>query len=92
VGADSWYQGNVLGKRGLALQALARYDEAERDLLEAHRLIASELGEEHEQATRVAEYLVALYDTWDEAAPGMGHDERAEEWRSRLPAGSASGE
>ncbi len=79
LGAEHWLHGNFLGKDGRALAALERFDDAESALLEAHGILQTALGDEHEQTERVVGYLADLYDAW-------GKPEKADEWRARLPA------
>ncbi len=72
-----------VNQKGKLLHRLGRLAEAERYLLEAaggaiH--LPSTLGVN----TTVAENLVELYRTWDEAEPGQGHDVAAAEWQAKL--------
>ncbi len=60
------------------LRGLKRYDEAEAALLEAHEILKSAQGEEHEQTTKIIKALTDLYDTW-------GKPDQATEWRAKLP-------
>ncbi len=73
----SAYLGNFLGKHGRALAALERLGEAESVLLEAHRILAAALSNDHDQTTRVVGYLADLYDAWDKP-------DKAAEWRAKL--------
>jgi len=84
---NHWLLGNFLGKQGTALAALARYDEAETILLDAHKRLVTALGDEHDQTKRVVEALRDLYVAWNEAAPEAGHDETATKWAERLASG-----
>ncbi len=79
LGAEHWWHGNFLGKHGRALAALERFDDAESALLEAHGILQTALGDEHEQTKRVVGYLADLYDAW-------GKPEKAAEWRAKLAA------
>ncbi len=78
LSAEHWSQGNFLGKHGRALAALERLDDAESALLEAHGILQTALGGEHEQTKRVVGYLADLYDAWDKP-------DKAAEWRAKLP-------
>ncbi len=78
LGAEHWFHGNFLGRHGRALAALARFDNAESALLEAHGILQTALGDEREQTKRVVGYLADLYDAW-------GKSEKAAEWRAKLP-------
>ncbi len=77
LGAEDWWHGNFLGKHGRALAALQRFDDAESTLLEAHGILQTALGDEHEHTKRVVGYLADLYDAW-------GKPEKAAEWRAKL--------
>ena len=77
LGAQHWWRGNFLGKHGRALAALERFDDAESALLEAHGILQTARGDEHEQTKRVVGYLADLYDAW-------GQPEPAAEWRAKL--------
>ncbi|MGP1308666.1 MAG: tetratricopeptide repeat protein [Phycisphaerales bacterium] len=57
LGEGSWWYGNILGKKGRALYALKRYDEARRILTQARALLAATLGPESEQTRRIDGYL-----------------------------------
>ncbi len=67
----------ILGKHGRALAALERFDDAESALLEAHGILQTALGDEHEQTKRVVGYLADLYDAW-------GKPDKAADWRAKL--------
>ncbi len=78
LGAEHWRHGDFLGKHGRALAALQRFDDAESALLEAHGMLQTALGDEHEQTKRVVGYLADLYDAWSKP-------DKAAEWRAKLP-------
>ncbi len=78
LGAEHWFHGVFLGKQGRALAALERFDDGESALLEAHGILQTARGDEHEQTKRVVGYLAVLYDAW-------GKPEQAAEWRAKLP-------
>ncbi len=84
---NHWLLDNFLGKQGAALTALARYDEAEKILLDAHKRLVNALGENHEQTKRIVEALRDLYLAWSETSPNAGHDQAAAEWAERLASG-----
>ncbi|HET9185343.1 MAG TPA: tetratricopeptide repeat protein, partial [Solirubrobacterales bacterium] len=75
---------------GGALIGLARYQEAQTEILAVYRTLAAGHGGSGPAApdalTACAPQLVRLYTEWDAAEPGMGHDTQAAEWRSRLAA------
>ncbi len=73
----------ILGWYGSSLGALGRYAEGEPMLLEARGIISRTLGEKHEIAKRMARDLQQLYEGWNKAEPGKGHDSQAAEWKAK---------
>jgi tetratricopeptide (TPR) repeat protein/tRNA A-37 threonylcarbamoyl transferase component Bud32 len=61
---------------GDCLVRLERYEEAEKQLLEAYRILESD-GRQRETRTRTVDRLVALYEAW-------GRSEQADKWRAIL--------
>lgn len=80
-----WRGASFLLGHGVCLSALERYDEAEAALLEAHEIMESALGAQHERTTKVVKALADLYKSWDAADPGKGYDAKAAEWGAKLP-------
>ncbi len=70
-------------RSGLGFNA-ARFADAEKNLLEGHELFVATRGEQHPDTRDSVQALVALYETWAEAAPGRGHEEQAARWRAAL--------
>jgi tetratricopeptide (TPR) repeat protein len=66
-------------ERGRALVALGKFPEAERELLEAERVITTT---DHFHVGMTA--VMALYSTWNEAEPGKGYDGKAQAWSRKL--------
>ena len=69
---DDWSVGATKSLLGATLAALARYDEAEAMLLDAHRDLEAEPGPQGRAARATVARLVALYDAWgkpEKAAP-----------------------
>ncbi len=66
------------------MTVLQRYQEAETGLLEAHELIFSSLGPDHERTIEQIKSLVDLYSAWHEAEPGQGYDAKAAQWRAKM--------
>jgi len=62
--------------RGRAGTGIGAFEQAERDLTRAYDAL-----EDDWNRARVAERLVELYETWHDAEPEAGHDERADAWR-----------
>ncbi len=76
---------------GLLLAKMERYAEAETELIEAERVLSTAQGVSVERLARYVGELVALYEAWDKAEPGKGHDAKAAEWKAKLePLGDAS--
>ncbi|MBM4115567.1 MAG: tetratricopeptide repeat protein, partial [Phycisphaerae bacterium] len=65
-----------------------RFALAEANLLEAHAiyLAAKDRGPAHKDTLACAQALVDLYTAWDKSEPGKGYDQKAAEWRAKLPA------
>ena len=59
-----WRTGVALIRHGSALTALGRFSEAERELLEAERVMREALGTEHQRYREAVEKLIELYDRW----------------------------
>jgi serine/threonine protein kinase/Tfp pilus assembly protein PilF len=66
---------------GRAFAGLRRYRDAERELLEAERVLSREKTPRH-RAT--LEALAAMYTSWEGSDPGRGHEGQAAVWRARL--------
>jgi serine/threonine protein kinase/tetratricopeptide (TPR) repeat protein len=84
LGEDHWLFGNLLGKRGRAMESLGRFPEAAADMQRSHIILIAVLGEHHPQTQRVVGYLADLYTAWHAAEPGNGYDVKAAEWRAKL--------
>ena len=72
-----WYLGVFLHDYGFIKLNQAAYPASEEALLEAHGILAGNLGDGHDRTTKAIETLVELYDAWER--PGD-----AERWRGRL--------
>jgi len=84
------YVGVFLTNHGKTLAALGRHAEAESTLIEAHGLLAAAFGPDNVRTMKVVSALADLYDAWDAAEPGQGHDAQAAEWRAKLEAWRAT--
>jgi serine/threonine protein kinase len=60
------------------------YTQSEELAMELLSVRGKTSGDSHPDTRSVIELLVSLYDTWDRAEPGNGHDAKAETWRLRL--------
>ncbi len=73
----------ILLGHGDCQRKLGKFTGAELSLLEAHQIVAAQRGIDDSNTRRVAQALVRLYDAWNEAEPGKGHDRSANDWRNR---------
>ena len=79
----------LLGLLGSARAALGQFEDAQRNLVEAHAILdaapkgGAAAGEAREMARRVAD----LYQRWHAAEPDAGHDGRSAEWMLRAGGG-----
>jgi serine/threonine protein kinase/tetratricopeptide (TPR) repeat protein len=78
--ANDWRTGAAKSLLGADLTALGRYAEAERNLLEAERVLSKAPGPAASEASATASRLVALYDA-------LGQPEKAAAYRTALPKG-----
>ncbi|MCC6230641.1 MAG: serine/threonine protein kinase [Phycisphaerales bacterium] len=74
----------ALGWYGTCLTELGRFAEAEKPQLEARDIIGRAMPADHPIAGEMTKSLVQLYEAWDKAEPGKGHDAKAAEWRKKL--------
>ncbi len=83
VEAHRYRLGRLLARRGVAEAALANFETAERNLLEAQEILR-ELQKAHaNHYQRVLKELQDLYEAWHVANPSAGHDEQARDWQDR---------
>ena len=68
---------------GRALTGLARYPEAEPELLGAEQALADSKGPVHPQ---IIEALAAMYQRWEGTDPGKGHAAQAAAWKAKAGA------
>ena len=83
-GAGFWRTGIARQGLGRSFTALGRFAAAEPELVAAEKILSTAQGVPAGRHARSVEALVALYEAWDKAAPGGGHDRAAAEWRARL--------
>ncbi len=67
------------GELGRCLKRMARYPEAQEQLLEAHRVLDAAVGDGHMRTIRAVRALVDLYEAW-------GKPNQAADWRARRAA------
>ncbi len=89
-GAGFWRSGIARQGLGRSLTALGRLAAAEPELLAAEKILSTAQGVPAGRHAKAVEALVALYESWDKAAPGSGHDRTAAEWRARRDAAAAT--
>ncbi len=82
-GAEDFDTGCLRGELGKCLTRMARYPEAEEQLLEAHRVLHTAVGDDHMRTIRAVRALVDLYDAWDKP-------DQAAQWRAKLPEPAAA--
>ena len=63
----------------------AQFSDGEANLLEAHAIFTKTRGEAHQKTIDCTKALADLYDRWNTADPGKGHDQKASEWRKKIP-------
>jgi hypothetical protein len=78
-------------RQGAILADLGRFDEAQRVLNEAERLVRDAGPGAADEARATARAMADFYEVWHKAAPGAGHDASAASWRERAAAGPAPG-
>lgn len=71
-----WYTGVFQMRFAECLAGRNRFVEAEDALLDAHRILAAALGEEHGRVAAAVTALIENYDAW-------GKPDRADEWRQK---------
>ncbi|MCH7814487.1 MAG: tetratricopeptide repeat protein [Planctomycetes bacterium] len=83
-GAEDFDTGCRRGELGRCLTRMARYAEAEEQLLEAHRVLDAAVGDGHIRTIRAVRALVDLHEAWHAAEPDQGYDVKAGEWQAKL--------
>jgi len=66
---------------GKTLMDLGRFEQAEAELLVSYQMYGVAQGVTPERRNNCAGVLQTLYETWDKAQPGKGHDAKAAEWK-----------
>jgi len=85
-GKDHSGTGNVRTKLGRALAGMNRFTEAETELIESERVLSTAQGVPPGRHKQCVDELVTMYESWDKAEPGKGHDAKAAEWKAKLEA------
>ncbi len=76
---DHYLTGMANQRLGECLITLKRFEEAERSLVQAHRVLLRVLGPKHERTRTAVNTLINLYETWNRI-------DLAAEWRSKTSA------
>jgi len=71
---------------GRLLLEQGKFAEAEAVLLPGAPIAETALPRRHRTRLAVLELLSEMYDSWDKAEPGKGHDDKAAEWKAKLDA------
>ncbi len=79
-----WRVGWSLVSHGKVLAKLNRFTEAESKLLEAHAILAEQLGIEHSLALKCVQYIVDLYMSWQEIMPDTADVAKLDKWQAML--------
>jgi hypothetical protein len=87
---NAWRRYSVMTQVGIALLNQSRHAEAEAMLLEGYQKLDPP-PMARARKLDAAKALVRLYEQWDGAKPGAGHDAQAERWRAELAAQEAPG-
>ena len=75
---------STLHRMGQVLKLMGHYEAGAETL---HELVAQRrelLGDHHPQTRQSIDLLARLYQRWDEAQPGAGHDESRSDWLAQL--------
>jgi serine/threonine protein kinase/Tfp pilus assembly protein PilF len=83
--SEKWKEGIVHCGLGRALAALNRRGEAESELLEAERLLATADALAPGYHERAIAALANLYADWDKAEPDKGYGEKSNRWTAKPP-------
>ncbi|HMM34571.1 MAG TPA: tetratricopeptide repeat protein, partial [Thermoanaerobaculia bacterium] len=87
TGSNARWVAKLLTRRGMARTALGKLDAAEKDLLEAHPLLLSTRGEEHEETRVCVKALVGLYRVRQGSEPSRGWEREAASCDVQYPRG-----
>jgi len=71
---------------GMTLADLHQFAEAEKELIAAEQVLATAQGVSVKRRREGLDSLAKLYDSWQQAEPGQGHDLKAADWKKKLEA------
>lgn len=83
-GKDAFSTANARLKLGQALASLSRFAAAEVELLETERVFSATASVPPAKQKQCLSELQKLYEAWDVAEPGQGHDASAAIWNAKL--------
>ena len=83
-GKDYWLTGYARMGRGRTLVRLKRFAEAEKELLEAERVMAAPKGVPAGRHKACLEAVVQLYEAWNKADPNADRAASAASWKTKL--------
>jgi len=85
-GRDFWLTGYAKMGRGRTLIRMKRFADAEKELIEAERVMGAPKGVPAGRYKACLEVLVQLYEEWNRADPSGGHAVRAAAWKAKREA------
>ncbi|MBK9118701.1 MAG: tetratricopeptide repeat protein [Phycisphaerales bacterium] len=91
LGAQHYEVGVTCLNLGALLLQEGRCGDAEELLLEAHAIFVETWSPAHQRCRSATARLAELYETWEQAEPGGGHDVAAAAWRAALVVDGPSG-
>src|SRR5262249_6174040 len=80
---DHWHVANARSSLGRVLMGLKRFAEAELELLEAERILATGKGVPAGRHDKCLQALIELYGAWDVAEAGKGYAAKANQWKEK---------
>jgi len=83
-GKDHWLCGATRANLARVLSGLNRFADAEAEMLAAEGILSTAKDAPQDRHARCTEWLVKLYEDWDKAEPGKGHESKAAEWKAKL--------
>lgn len=83
---DYWMVGDARFALGSALSEMSRFAEAERELLESQKILATAQFVPPGRHRECIRMLVRMYDAWHAANPELGRATEAAAWHSKLNA------
>ena len=87
-GKDYWLTGYARMGRGRTLVRMKRFSDAEKELLEAERVMGAPKGVPAGRHKSCLEAVVQLYEAWNKADPSDAHAASVASWKAKLDAAS----